>query len=152
MYHANVKDISATIGSKTNLEKIWKHLINISMPRTPTHSWYRITHGIIKSVSYMKILQVYIHNQSVSTKWNQDLQTKKIQTKSKINPALSPHHYHKLPLNHVSKLSMTSWWKTHHLTMRVNQGIKPSKNSKYTSWAPQKNQITMIINLEEIPP
>ena len=64
---------------------ICKHSINISMPITPTQLWYQVTYGIIKSISYMKI-----------------------QIKPGTNPALSPHHCHKLPLNCVSKLSMTS--------------------------------------------
>ena len=63
---------------------IYKHSINISMPTTLTQLWYQVTYGIIKSISYMKI-----------------------QTKLGTNLALSPHHCHKLPLNCVSKLSMT---------------------------------------------
>ena len=96
---------------------ICKHSINISMPKPPTQPWYQVTYGIIKSILS---------------------KPRRYKPKPGSNPALSPHHCHKLPLNHVSKLSMTSWWKYHPLTMRINQGIKPSKNSKCTSWAPQK--------------
>ena len=102
------------------------------MPKTPTQPCYQVTYGIIKFISYMKILQVYTH----TTKVLAPSETKI--SKPGTNPALSPHHYHKLLLNHVSKLSMTSWWKIHPLTMRINQVIKPSKNSKCTSWAPEK--------------
>lgn len=99
--------------------------------------WYQVTYGIIKSISHMKILSVYNHK-SVNTKWNQDLQTKKIQTKLGTNLALSPHHCHKLPLNCVSKRSMKSWWKIPSSNQENQPRHKPSKNSKCTSWALQK--------------
>ena len=96
MHHANVKDASAIRGSKTNLQHL--QTLNKYINAKNSHSTMVLSnHGIIKSISYMKI-----------------------QTKLGNNLALSPHHYHKLPLNHVSKLSMTSWWKYHPLTMRIN--------------------------------
>ena len=36
------------------------------MSRTLTQQWYQVTYGIIKSISYMKILQVYTHTTKVS--------------------------------------------------------------------------------------
>jgi hypothetical protein len=87
LYHANVKDASIAIGSKTNIQHL--KTLNKYINAKKSHSTMILSnHGIIKSISYMKI-----------------------QTKQGTNPTLSPHHCHKLPLYHVSNLSITSWWK-----------------------------------------
>ena len=137
MHHANVKDASIAIGSKTNLQHLQtlNKYINANKSHSiivPSHLWHHKIHLL-----YVDPLGIHTHNQSVSTNWNQDLQTKKIQTELGTNPALSPYHCHKLPLYHVSKLSMESWWKnpsSNHENQLRHQTIK---EIKCTSWAPQ---------------
>ena len=153
VHHANVKGAFATIGSKTNLQHL--KTLNKYINAKNSHSTMVLSnHDVIKSIFYMKILQVYTHTTKVLAPSETKIsKPKKIQTKIGTNPALSLHHYHMLPLKCVSNIFMESWWKNHLLTMIINQGIEPSNKSKCTSWAPQKKPNNrMILNQEDIPP
>ena len=130
VHHANVKDASTTTRSKTslqNLQTLNKYINAKKLPlKCSTKSlWHHKIHLLHEDP-----LGLHSYNQSVSTKWNQDLQTKKIQIKLGTNPTLSPHHSHKVPLNHASKLCMTSWWKkpsSNHENQPRHQTIKELK-------------------------
>ena len=64
VHHENVKDASAAIGSKTHLQHL--QTLNKYINAKNFHSTMILSnHDIIKSISYMKILQVYIHTTKV---------------------------------------------------------------------------------------